>query len=139
MTLTCCVDCGEPCEGPRCTDCRPATDRTYARAPKTSSTSRGYDSAWRRLSERARRLQPWCSDCGSVEDLTGEHTAEAWQRKADGLPIRLQDVDVLCRACNGARGAPGDEGFGDRRTTPAVQAKFGSHSRSLTGHRRARP
>lgn len=128
MTLKSCVDCGDLCQGTRCTDCRPVVDRTYARAPKTSSTTRGYDSVWRRLSERARRLQPWCSDCGSVEDLTGEHTATAWQRKADGLPIRLQDVDVLCRGCNGARGAPGGERFDDRSATPAVEAEFQSHS-----------
>lgn len=128
MTLKSCIDCGELCQGARCTDCRPATDRQYVRAPKTSSTARGYDQQWRRLSERARRLQPWCSDCGSPEDLTGEHTATAWQRKAAGLPIRLQDVDVLCRGCNAARGAPGGMTLDEGRPTPGSQAKFRSHT-----------
>lgn len=124
-----CLDCGELTDlGPRCDQCRPAEDRRHVRAPKTSSTARGYDTAWRKLSERARRLQPWCSDCGSHEDLTTDHSAEAWQRKADGLPIRLVDVDVLCRGCNAARGAPGGMTLGEGRPTPAAEAKFRSHT-----------
>ena len=38
---------------------------------------RGYDRRWRVLSERARKLQPWCSDCGATEDLQADHSPEA--------------------------------------------------------------
>lgn len=97
MTLRPCLTCGLPSAGPRCDDHR--ADH------KPSAHTRGYDAAWTRLSAKARRLQPWCSDCGSVEDLQADHTPEAWERKAAGKPIRLQDVDVTCGPCNRARGA----------------------------------
>jgi 5-methylcytosine-specific restriction enzyme A len=57
------------------------------------------------LSRRARRLQPFCTDCGSTEDLQTDHTPEAWKRKAAGKPLRLADVEVVCGPCNRARGA----------------------------------
>ena len=98
MLLKACADCGEPTEAARCTDCRP-------RDTKPSATSRGYDSAWAALSRRARRLQPFCTDCGTTENLTTDHSPEAWRRKEAGLPIRLEDVDVVCRSCNARRGA----------------------------------
>src|SRR4051812_4193969 len=85
-----CLDCGELTNvGPRCADCRPVADRRYARTTKATFRERGYDTAWTKLSERARRLQPWCSVCGSTDDLTADHLPSAWQRKAAGLPIRL--------------------------------------------------
>ena len=68
------------------------------------TTARGYGSAWQRLSARARRLQPFCSDCGATDDLTADHSPEAWERVAAGLPVRLADVDVVCRGCNSRRG-----------------------------------
>ena len=97
MTLRPCLGCGEPTDRTRCPGCQPADQRP-------SSTRRGYDAAWRRLSQRARRLQPFCDDCGAVADLTTDHTTEAWERHAAGLPIRLQDVAVVCRSCNARRG-----------------------------------
>lgn len=98
MTLRPCIACGEPTERARCTDCAlPST--------RPSMTELGYDWHWRKLSARARRIQPWCSDCGTTEDLTTDHTPEAWRRKEQGLPIRLEDVDVTCRSCNSRRGA----------------------------------
>lgn len=78
--------------------------RKDSRQPKTHAAARGYDAAWRRLSERARKLQPFCTDCGTTEDLTADHTPEAWERKRAGKPIRLRDVDVVCRSCNSKRG-----------------------------------
>lgn len=88
MTLRPCVVCGEPATGTRC------------------SEHRGYGSyAWTRLSKRARRLQPWCSDCGSTEDLQCDHSPQAWERAAQRKPLRLKDIDVVCGACNRARGS----------------------------------
>ena len=72
---------------------------------RLSPRERGYDEAWRRLSARARRMQPWCSDCGRTDDLTTDHLPSAWERKAQGKPIRLEDVDVLCRPCNADAGS----------------------------------
>ena len=60
MTLRPCLDCGEP--------------TALTRRPE----HRGYDAEWDRLSRRARRLQPWCSDCGSTEDLQADHLPSAW-------------------------------------------------------------
>lgn len=97
MTLTACLDCGEPTSGPRC--------REHAVDTKPAASARGYDAAWTRLSKRARRLQPFCTDCGSTEDLQADHTPAAWARKAAGKVIRLADVRVLCGPCNRAAGA----------------------------------
>ncbi len=98
MTLRPCLDCGVPTDtGTRCSDCRPPDHQL-------SAHQRGYDAAWRRLSKQARRLQPFCTDCGATDDLTADHSREAWQRRARGLAIRLEDVETLCRSCNGRRG-----------------------------------
>lgn len=99
MTLRPCLDCGEPTDAPRC----PA--HALPAPPKRPTTARGYDQPWRLLSEKARRLQPFCTDCGTTDDLTTDHSPEAWARKEAGKPIRLQDVTVVCRPCNSRRGA----------------------------------
>src|SRR5690625_4902711 len=68
-------------------------------APEKSATQQlGIDS------QRARRLQPFCSDCGREDQLTADHSPAAWQRQAEGKPIRLEDIDVVCRRCNAERG-----------------------------------
>lgn len=114
--LKTCVECGEPSVGARC------DDHPWERRRKQDQTApeRGYDTAWRKLSLRARRLQPWCSDCGTGEDLTGDHLPIAWERKAKGLPIRLKDIDVVCRACNNRRGAARGPGGRGQEATPAT-------------------
>ena len=88
----------------RCTECQP-TNRGGRTEHAEHSARRGYDRRWRALSERARRLQPYCSDCGRQTDLTADHTPEAWNRRESGRSIRLQDIDVVCRRCNAERGA----------------------------------
>ena len=98
MTLKPCLRCGEPSPRSHCDDHRP-------RHPAKSPRDHGYDSKWDRLSKRARRMQPWCSACGAVSDLTTDHRPEAWEAKAAGRPITLTMVDVLCRSCNTRRGA----------------------------------
>lgn len=100
--MTPCLDCGEPSDGPRCPEHR-AMDQRQKERP--THTQRGYDAAWERLSRKARRLQRFCTDCGTTEDLTVDHSAEAWRRRAQRLPIRLRDVQVLCRTCNSKKGA----------------------------------
>lgn len=97
MTLRPCLVCGEPASRPRCTE--------HTIDTKPAASARGYDGHWTALSKRARRLQPFCSDCGSTEDLQADHTPEAWRRKASGKAIRLRDIAVVCGPCNRARGA----------------------------------
>ena len=108
-----CSDCGTVYErtssGSRCDDCKPTRERTARRIVSESrrgtAKSRGYDAAWVRLSKRARRLQPFCSDCGRTDHLTTDHSPEAWARREAGKPVRLEDVDVVCVWCNSDRGA----------------------------------
>lgn len=119
MTTRPCIDCGELTTTTRCTDCAPPVSRP--------SRAAGYDRAWDRLSLSARRLQPFCSDCGTTEDLTADHSPEAWRRRNRGLAIRLSDVDVVCRRCNSRRGAARKTRGGNPRRLPlgaAPQAKF---------------
>ena len=97
--LKACADCGDLTTRARCTTCRPPDHEGK------SSTARGYDSAWRRLSRRARRLQPFCTDCGATTELSVDHTPQAWERHERGLEIRLEDVAVVCITCNNRRGA----------------------------------
>lgn len=99
MTLKPCLDCGEPSPATRCTDCK-APDRH-----QLTSTARGYDYAWSKLSLRARKMQPFCSDCLTRDDLTVDHSAEAWAAKAAGRSITLAMIEVVCRPCNSRRGA----------------------------------
>lgn len=112
-----CLRCGEPSPESYCSEHAPERDRTFDQ-PKTSSTSRGYGTTWRKLSERARRIQPWCSDCGTQDDLTTDHSPEAWERYNAGKAIRLRDVDVLCRSCNASKGRARPRGETPDGTSP---------------------
>lgn len=125
MTLRPCTGCGEPSPTTRCPACR------AQRAPDPGSTAKGYDYRWQRLSLRARRLQPWCTDCGAVENLTTDHSEEAWRRKAAGKVIRLCDVTVLCGPCNTRAGSsrPGT----DRANTTGRHPKQPSHRQRVSG------
>ena len=140
MTLSPCLDCGEPTTGPRCPE--------HTVDPKASATDRGYDGAWTKLSRRARRLQPFCTDCGSTEDLQADHTPEAWQQKAAGKAIRLKDIRVLCGPCNRAAGAARGRSAREMtpprpevdpaarregRYTPGLQTAAGTRKREMKG------
>ena len=107
-----CSECGavyvRERSGSKCLECRPPRERTVAlilsEQRRGTARERGYDAAWERLSRRARRLQPFCSDCGREDGLTTDHSPRAWERRAAGLRVRLEDVDVVCRWCNSERG-----------------------------------
>lgn len=108
MLMKPCITCGELSDAARCPE---HTEAKFV-AP---TTARGYGAAWQKLSVRARRLQPFCSDCGATDDLTADHSPEAWERVAAGLPVRLADVDVVCRGCNSRRGRARPWGEGVNR------------------------
>ena len=96
-----CGVCGDPSEKPRCH----AHARTRARdISRGTARSRGYDTHFDRISRRARALQPFCSDCGSRERLSADHSPRAWWRKLNGLAVRLEDISVVCSPCNSRRG-----------------------------------
>jgi len=97
VTLKPCVQCGEPSDRNRCPEHRPKDTRNHR--------ARGYDTSWDKLSKRARRLQPFCSDCGATEDLQADHSPEAWQAHDAGRPIKLSMIDVVCGPCNRRRGS----------------------------------
>lgn len=116
MTARPCITCGVPTPmGTHCPGCTPARTHTL------SASRRGYGAAWQRLSKRARRAQPFCSDCGGTADLTTDHSTQAWHRYAAGLPVRLADVAVVCRSCNGKRGKakPNETASKDDNDTPS--------------------
>lgn len=108
MTLRPCLVCGEPTNGPRC------LEHTIDTQP--SAAARGYDWQWQKLSKQARRLQPFCIDCGATTELQCDHSPEAWAAKAAGKPIKLSMVDVVCGPCNVKRGAA--RGGAPHRTLP---------------------
>lgn len=133
-----CIECGQPTENTRCDRCKP---EYVSRGPKDGSPRKiGYGTSWDKLSKRARRMQPFCSDCGTPEDLTCDHSPQAWERYESGLPIRLQDVDVVCRRCNTDRGAARGPNLGPGHRNPGGmtqpqgggsrggEAKFESHT-----------
>ena len=121
--LKVCADCGDLTDAARCIACKP-------REAKKSATARGYGSAWQRLSTRARRLQPWCSDCGAVNDLTVDHSKDAWEAHEEGREITIDLVDVVCRACNSRRGQARDLGTRPVKGAagPTGKAKFPSQN-----------
>ncbi|MCK1804074.1 hypothetical protein MTQ12_13615 [Brevibacterium sp. R8603A2] len=126
-----CITCGLPGPDRYCPEHTPAR-----RMPKESPRKRGYDSTWDRLSIRARKAQPFCLDCGRTDDLTTDHSAEAWERYEQGKVIRLEDVAVRCRSCNSMKGDPrntrpvenavdrGDEGLTKPQRTPGARHTF---------------
>lgn len=101
-----CLVCGEPSPEARCEE-HPKKQQNRS---KDRSRGAGYGHAWDQLSRRARRLQPWCSDCGTTQQLSADHTPEAWRRHDAGKPIRLKDIAVVCIRCNIARGKARGEG-----------------------------
>ena len=116
-----CVVCGQPSDQARCNEHRPVAGTRPSRAA-------GYDARWDRLSRQARKIQPFCTDCGTTNDLTADHLPQAWERKAAGKTIRLCDVEVVCRSCNSKRGAARGEKASRHAEKPLGQSKFGSHT-----------
>jgi 5-methylcytosine-specific restriction endonuclease McrA len=95
-----------------CVKCRVlvllGTSHCSAHKPKRkphahSAAARGYDWQWRKLAAEAIAAQPWCTYCNhtgsAANPLTGDHIvplSRGGQSTADNL-------QVLCKRCNGAK------------------------------------
>lgn len=101
--MSCCATCGEPCDGTYCTDHRPHRP-DHRRGRPHRRTDLG-TTAWMSLSRRARAAQPFCTCCGSTDQLAADHSPRAWARTKTGHAIRLADITVLCQHCNLAAGS----------------------------------
>lgn len=105
MTRQPCLTCGTATDGTRCPDCQVDHERQTDQR-RGSARERGYTTAWDRLSRRARKAQPFCTDCQRTDDLQLDHLPGAWDRQALGRGLRLGiDVEVVCGDCNRSRGA----------------------------------
>lgn len=116
-----CLECGEPTSGSRC----PEHARVDA---KLSARERGYDTTHDKLSRQARKLQPFCTDCGRQDDLQLHHLPIAWERKGQGKRIRLVDVEVLCGPCNRGRGPARGRTPSPSRPGPVPQSNTALHT-----------
>jgi 5-methylcytosine-specific restriction endonuclease McrA len=91
-----CLYCGVVSRGSACKDCLNAI---AARDPKRKQRNKQYDHEWNKLSRLARSLQPFCSRCGSQNDLTADHILSL----ANGGSNILSNIMVLCRRCNSSK------------------------------------
>lgn len=114
MTVRPCIDCGTPADDTRCPPCTTSRQQRDGRR-RGGATARGYTSRWQRLARRAIRRQPWCTDCGTRDDLTGDHLV--WPA------TKLEHVDVVCRGCNSRRGARRSLTGGDQPVEPTSQTR----------------
>lgn len=91
-----CLQCGEPSTDSRCTTHQlPKKGRRHdTHLNKTR---------WKKLSRKLRSIQPWCSTCGATDDLTVDHRKPIATHPE--LAYALDNLDVLCRSCNGAKDA----------------------------------
>lgn len=63
--------------------------------------SRGYTDAWLVMVKQAIRAHPYCAECGTSGDLTGDHIVPLSKGGAN-TPSNIQ---VLCRRCNSRKKA----------------------------------
>jgi len=138
--LKACLTCGELSAGSRCprhtSQAQTRSNNAYRERIGYHVIQRqSYGSQWQRLSRQARRLQPFCSDCFTVDDLSADHSEVAHERQARGLAVRLVDVDVLCRPCNSKRGrsrpVEGQGSWGMAKGYSRLRVRPGVDSESL--------
>ncbi|WP_353961923.1 HNH endonuclease [Mycolicibacterium hippocampi] len=84
-------------KGSRCGDCQPKRPATPGRKGRTAT-----DWRWRKLSQKLRRLSPFCEKCLATTDLTVDHIIPLSERP--DLARDEPNCRVLCRLCNAARG-----------------------------------
>ena len=94
-----CLTCGTPTKATRCPPCQ--SERNIARG---SSTRRGYGSRWRRISERKRRLVPYCQLHLPGCQLVAVDVDHRIPIRAGGRSV-WANAQSACRACHRAKTA----------------------------------
>lgn len=89
-----CLDCGKPCSGSRCPECR----KTFNRDVRNSR-------AWRALSLEVRRREPLCRDCKAAGRTTLATQVHHPAARASGgrLLPPLEELIPLCTSCHNRR------------------------------------
>lgn len=95
-----CAGCGDIiATGSRCPDCRP----TRADTPPRTHVAYANLSRWKRLSQKLRKHQPWCTWCGNAEHLQVDHIIP--ESIAPELAYAEENLRVLDAVCNNQRQA----------------------------------
>jgi 5-methylcytosine-specific restriction endonuclease McrA len=100
-----CASCGRVCRPEevrrsKCPDCARTYVREKSRRRRTRQ-QRGYTDAWLAIVKQAIRAHPFCAECGTSADLTGDHIVPL-SKGGTNTPSNIQ---VLCRGCNGRKQA----------------------------------
>ena len=97
MVSRACLVCGAVSKQTRCPDCTSARN-----IERGSSHKRGYTVRWRRLSERQRRLVPWCEirlpGCTGLADAA-DHIVPL----EEGGESTADNARSACTSCNNRR------------------------------------
>lgn len=123
MTLRPCLDCGEPGDRPRCAE----HVRPVHAEPRDRSHVHWNGTRWKKLSAIARRLMPWCADCGRRTQLTTDHVIPVSARP--DLAYELDNLMTRCKPCNGRKG----DTMPDAATVAAIEARIAARRRRVTG------
>lgn len=98
MTARPCLTCGDViASGSHCRECQPI-DNTRDKTSAHWNTGR-----WKNLSKRLRRQSPFCETCSSTAHLQVDHILPITDYVE--LTYEVENLRVLCRTCNGRRGA----------------------------------
>jgi 5-methylcytosine-specific restriction enzyme A len=102
MPLRRCLDCPKLTLESRCPEHKRAHQRArdFARRGDPMRQLRR-SAAWAKLSREAREAQPWCTRCGTTQDLTADHVVSPLR---GGAPLDPANVQVLCRPCQNKKG-----------------------------------
>jgi 5-methylcytosine-specific restriction endonuclease McrA len=86
--------------GEQCALCQGLYAGRQRKHPSKNTRVKGaYDYQWQKVRAEAIRLQPYCSFCGTGNDLTGDHIVPL----KEGGTNDIDNVRVLCRSCNTRR------------------------------------
>ena len=114
-----CLDCGTLSDRNRCLDHRRERRQqkelrhVEIHGERRQRAEGHSETAWIKLSRRARSLQEFCIDCRRTaqelaavgERLEADHLPSAWFKYYRRQPMTLADVEITCGACNRARGS----------------------------------
>lgn len=89
--------------GRRCADHRLGQERERDRR-RPSMADRGYGPGWQARSRALVKAQPWCSNCLAEPTRENPLTVDHVISLKDGGETIDENLQVLCRRCNSAKG-----------------------------------